>query len=116
MQHAAGKTACGRCPGPGNQRIRPSPARSIRPGNGFAENSPTRTLRMRRWLFASEWPGIERNSQMKTHMHAAAAFVLLASLGAGLAAPTVSLVRTPDGGIQPQAAVDVQGTLHLIYY
>lgn len=32
-----------------------------------------------------------------------------------LAAPQVSLLRPPDGGIQPQAAVDGQGTLHLIY-
>ena len=28
----------------------------------------------------------------------------------------VSLVRTPDGGIQPQAAVDREGVVHLIYY
>lgn len=28
----------------------------------------------------------------------------------------VTLVRTPDGGIQPQAAVDRQGVIHLIYY
>jgi hypothetical protein len=28
----------------------------------------------------------------------------------------VTLIRTPDGGIQPQAAVDSQGTTHLIYY
>ena len=28
----------------------------------------------------------------------------------------VTLVRTPDGGIQPQAAVDRQGVVHLIYY
>ncbi|MEK7678369.1 MAG: sialidase family protein [Verrucomicrobiota bacterium] len=28
----------------------------------------------------------------------------------------VALVRTPDGGIQPQAAVDSQGAVHLIYY
>jgi len=30
--------------------------------------------------------------------------------------PTVSLMRTPDGGIQPQAVVDAGGILHLIYY
>jgi hypothetical protein len=30
--------------------------------------------------------------------------------------PNVDLIRTPDGGIQPQAAVDEQGTVHLIYY
>src|SRR5216117_989090 len=28
----------------------------------------------------------------------------------------VALLRTPDGGIQPQAAVDSQGVVHLIYY
>lgn len=28
----------------------------------------------------------------------------------------VKLVRTPDGGIQPQAAVDSKGVVHLIYY
>ena len=28
----------------------------------------------------------------------------------------VTLVRTPDGGIQPQAAVDAAGVVHLIYY
>jgi hypothetical protein len=28
----------------------------------------------------------------------------------------VTLLRTPDDGIQPQAAVDAQGTIHLIYF
>src|SRR5262245_38011942 len=28
----------------------------------------------------------------------------------------VTLVRTPNGGIQPQAGVDSQGVVHLIYY
>ena len=28
----------------------------------------------------------------------------------------VTLLRTPDGGIQPQAAADSRGTIHLIYY
>ena len=32
------------------------------------------------------------------------------------AVTTVSLLRTPHGGIQPQAAVDAAGTLHLIYF
>ena len=30
--------------------------------------------------------------------------------------PRVKLVRTPDGGIQPQAAIDSKGVIHLIYY
>src|SRR4051794_4480365 len=32
------------------------------------------------------------------------------------AAANVSVLRTPNGGIQPQAAVDASGTVHLIYY
>ena len=40
-------------------------------------------------------------------------FVFSAS-GAG--SDRVTLVRTPEGGIQPQAAVDSRGTVHLIYY
>lgn len=31
-------------------------------------------------------------------------------------APEVMLLRTPDGGIQPQAIVDTDGVLHLIYF
>lgn len=30
--------------------------------------------------------------------------------------PAIRLIRTPDGGIQPQAAVDDKGVVHLIYY
>ncbi|MGH2396752.1 MAG: hypothetical protein ACRDFW_07155, partial [bacterium] len=44
-------------------------------------------------------------------------------LGLLLALPAVAagdervmLIRTPDGGIQPQAAMDDQGILHLIYF
>ena len=32
------------------------------------------------------------------------------------ASPTVSLARTPGGGIQPQALIDNNGVIHLIYY
>jgi hypothetical protein len=42
--------------------------------------------------------------------------VLLASTGFVIAAPQVTTLRAPDGGIQPQAAVDTKGTVHLIYY
>jgi hypothetical protein len=31
-------------------------------------------------------------------------------------AGAVTVLRTPDGGIQPQAAIDAQGTIHLIYF
>src|SRR5438876_10648727 len=31
-------------------------------------------------------------------------------------APEVRLLRTPDDGIQPQAATDVKGVVHLIYF
>lgn len=49
--------------------------------------------------------------------------LVVATLLLGLAANSavasserVTLVRTPDGGIQPQAAVDRNGVVHLIYY
>jgi hypothetical protein len=44
---------------------------------------------------------------------------VLGFLGAGtviIQAERVELIRTPDEGIQPQAAVDAHGVLHLIYY
>src|SRR4051794_40933055 len=28
----------------------------------------------------------------------------------------VTLLETPDGGIQPQAAIDARGTIHLVYF
>jgi hypothetical protein len=44
-----------------------------------------------------------------------AAAILAIMLSATFAAE-VSIVRTPNGGIQPQVAVDASGTVHLIYY
>lgn len=41
--------------------------------------------------------------------------VLLASWAAA-AGPKVRLIRVPDGGIQPQVAVDQKGVVHLLYY
>jgi hypothetical protein len=40
----------------------------------------------------------------------------VASLAPQTPAPRVEHLAVPDGGIQPQAAVDSRGTLHLIYY
>jgi hypothetical protein len=43
-------------------------------------------------------------------------FVLAVGMRLSLAGRTeVTLIRTPEGGIQPQAAVDRKGVLHLIY-
>lgn len=55
---------------------------------------------------------------MKTTRLILSALGLLAVLSMSLtAAPgRVSLVRTPNGGIQPQAAVDPGGVIHLVYY
>ena len=39
-------------------------------------------------------------------------FLLPATLSA---APAVRVLRTPGGGLQPQAALDSKGTLHLVY-
>lgn len=37
--------------------------------------------------------------------------------GTGWAAgPRVNVIKTPDGGIQPQALIDAKGVLHLIYF
>jgi hypothetical protein len=44
-------------------------------------------------------------------------FVFLLAASLAVADPGhVSLLRTPDGGIQPQAAIDDKGVVHLIYY
>lgn len=57
--------------------------------------------------------------------HLAAHLALLLSLVGYIAAttpiaygatPAVTLLKTPDGGIQPQAALDATGVLHLIYF
>ncbi|MCC7373173.1 MAG: hypothetical protein IT581_00855 [Verrucomicrobiales bacterium] len=46
--------------------------------------------------------------------------VLLGTLGfhhpSAATADSIRLVRVPEGGIQPQAALDPQGTLHLLYF
>lgn len=56
-----------------------------------------------------------RNSRRFTSLHAAVlAFALLALVQR--AAAEVRLIRTPNGGIQPQAALAPDGTLHLIYF
>ncbi len=45
------------------------------------------------------------------------AISLLCLLATSVSADTkVTLVRTPDHGIQPQAVVDETGTLHLVYF
>jgi hypothetical protein len=55
----------------------------------------------------------------KDHSFLPAAGVLLLLAAWGFAGPTqaspVKMVRVPNGGLQPQAAVDGAGTLHLIY-
>src|SRR5262245_50140001 len=44
------------------------------------------------------------------------ALVMIAALSATGSEPgNVTVLRTPDNGIQPQAATDAQGTVHLIY-
>ncbi|BDI29580.1 hypothetical protein CCAX7_16310 [Capsulimonas corticalis] len=44
------------------------------------------------------------------------AALLILSAGAHAFSAPVTLMRTPNGGIQPQAAVDNHGVLHVIYY
>src|SRR6266446_251379 len=42
--------------------------------------------------------------------------LLIAFASAKDGAPEVRLLPTPDNGIQPQAAVDAKGVVHLIYF
>src|SRR3974390_1921521 len=42
--------------------------------------------------------------------------VVLVNVSLPAFAARVTLIRTPDSGIQPQAAVDSAGVVHLIYY
>src|SRR5215218_7087888 len=49
----------------------------------------------------------------------ALALLLLVVLGAAPPQPRpprVEHLAVPDGGIQPQAAIDAKGTIHLVYY
>lgn len=56
--------------------------------------------------------------RVKANSIAATALVLLALARGSLAIAQgqVRLLRTPEGGIQPQATVDSNGVIHLIYY
>src|SRR6266852_3454429 len=45
-----------------------------------------------------------------------ASLLLAANTEVRADAPQVRLLRTPDDGIQPQAAVDSKGVVHLIYF
>ncbi len=83
---------------------------------------------MRRFCFfalASEFdrrckyqPDIEMKTPLRHFSNTVRVLVLCVFTICASAADStrVSLVRTPDGGIQPQAAVDRQGVIHLIYY
>ena len=47
---------------------------------------------------------------------AAAAITLTGPQGAQRPDSRVEIIATPDGGIQPQAAIDTAGTIHLLYF
>ncbi len=49
-------------------------------------------------------------------MRSSSLFIVLLALTARAASAPVELIRTPEGGLQPQAAVDGSGTIHLIYF
>ncbi len=53
---------------------------------------------------------------MKTPFILSLALVTQLAISPNIIAATVDVVRVPDGGIQPQAAVDDSGTLHLVYF
>src|SRR5258706_4879675 len=49
-------------------------------------------------------------------MHVIAVAIVVLASWAVADEPKVKLMRVPDGGIQPQVAVDERGTVHLLYY
>src|SRR5262245_36700599 len=51
-----------------------------------------------------------------TLMLAAALFIGMVQRSSAESGPRVTVIRTPEQGIQPQAAVDSKGRLHLIYF
>lgn len=60
-----------------------------------------------------------RAGRIAWRLTAPSALLLMAVAAAAepaLSAPSVRLMRTPDEGIQPQTAVDADGTVHLIYF
>ncbi len=63
-------------------------------------------------------PGIRRITSLRWLVTQIVLALCAASLAGGALAGSapVQLVRTPNGGIQPQAVVDDQGVLHLIYF
>lgn len=54
--------------------------------------------------------------RLLTCLLTAAATASITGEGAPTRSAAVTLVRTPDAGIQPQAAVDDAGTVHLLYF
>src|SRR5438094_29356 len=48
--------------------------------------------------------------------HAAVVMAALSPSAAWAGGKSVNVVRTPDGGIQPQALMDGKGNLHLLYF
>ena len=44
------------------------------------------------------------------------AFVMVAAMACTVWAAEVRTMRVPEGGIQPQAEMDVKGTIHLVYF
>jgi hypothetical protein len=54
--------------------------------------------------------------RFNTHVARLAAFSAFTFCAMAAESAKVELIRTPDGGIQPQAAIDRDGAVHLIYY
>ena len=80
-------------------------------------------LAIKRYDDEPPMPALERHAwPNRWALTVASPFVLTAAIlvsptaGAAENAPRVNTLRAPEGGIQPQAAVGREGTLHLIYF
>src|SRR6476661_1429442 len=66
--------------------------------------------------FARRRVYVEINGSMKLFFVSLCVAALFADASGPSRRPDISLVRVPNGGIQPQAVLGRDGTLHLLYY
>ena len=70
-------------------------------------------------LVTRRCPSVKYRGAMKivsVSLLVAAALMLHRSLPSAAESATVTLVRVPNGGIQPEAVIDASRTLHLLYF
>src|ERR1700694_3187887 len=92
----------------------------VRPGLLFSKGETGRTACSCKAEFADNEIKPMKSTVIMTRRQAvlacSTALTSLAGKNKGDAAERVHLERVPDGGLQPQVAMDDRGTLHIVYY